>query len=129
MSVDCSACLGYGWIVEHGDLTDRFHELCDDDFAEFDDRFFGYGYAHELVTALDGYSERSAYHIGLPIETQKRIYVNDRLVGFTDVDALEFSDMCASFVDKENELIELYEAVMGEKPKNRPSVNLFACWW
>ena len=129
MSVDCDANLAYGWIVEYDDLTDRFHELNENEFDELDGKFFGYWYAYELVTVVDAYSDRSAYHIGLPIQVQKRKYDGDRWVGFENFSASELAEECASLKDKDDELRALYEAVMGEMPPCPPTVDLFVSWW
>ena len=129
MSVDVSACLTYGWIVEHEDLTERFFEMRDADF-ECADGMLGESYGYELVSMVDAYNEKSAYDISIPIKVCKKKYDGDgKWIGYEGVNPGELADECLKVLASEQELVKLYEVVMGEKPKTAPTVNLYENWW
>ena len=133
MSVDATATMGYGYMVAHDDLTERYFEGYENDFEDCDALAepFGVDSAYELVTVVDSYSERSDVFIGYDVCDHHRVDDPNASMGFrfeqNDADAMrrELEDVLLRADDIE----ALYEGVMGEPPKGEPTMHLYVCWW
>lgn len=139
MSVDCSACLRYGWFLLDGEVTEQLRRQVENDFEG--DAFFGclngkyektlgHYYVNELVSRADDYREDSPYCIGVEIDTDRRVYDDDgKLCGFESMTAKEFAEEVSELALLDDVLEQLYVDVMGVRPERKPTVHLYESWW
>lgn len=125
MSVNVNACLGYGWIVPHDQLTPTFNQNNEQDFSCADD-MLDTDYGYDLVTWLNDYDENSDVFIGVEIPTRKRV-ADKHTWYYEDITPDELASTCINLLSKRQELQKLYCTVMGKQPNKEATVHLFEC--
>lgn len=123
MSIDTDAYLGYGWMIDHEELTPEFYLNRDSDFARADN-MLDTDYGYDLVTWVDSYREDSPIFIGVPIHTMKRV-PDKQSWHYENVTPDELASTALGLLAKTQELSKLHCIIMGNPPKTEATVHLF----
>lgn len=125
MSIDTSAHLGYGWMIEADELTPEFYLNRESDFARADN-MLDTDYGYDLVTWIDSYREDSPVFIGVPINTTRSVPDKESW-HYENITPDELASAALHLLTKTQELNKLHCIIMGKPPKIEATIHLFEC--
>ena len=129
MSVDVTARLGYGWMVDSGDIPESYHE---DGIGHLDGiaKRLGCVFAEDLVCRVDSYADHSPYFVGIMLSDVKQVADDSPIgYGFRQKTPSEFADECLGLLMRTANMKRFYNEFLGKAPKEEPAMFLFENWW